>query len=126
MFTVSSRHTFALGSKAEYDFHVAALAHIRENFPTQTARHSDDSLIAIIRGAQATGEDSGLVTEGQVMCLIDSTILLGPGFMKAPEYVWAEDPRKTADIDPNEKAVRILKQACDYHRLRAQKVNNRV
>lgn len=113
MLTISSRQTSAFASKAEHDFHLAALAHIRENFPTQAAGQSADSLLSLIREAQTTGERYGLVTQRQIMCFIDSTILLGPGFFGTSEHAWAETLLKATYLDPNDIAVRLLKQACD-------------
>jgi hypothetical protein len=114
MLTISGRHASAFASKAEQDFHLAALAHIRENFPVQTAGHPDGALLTLIREAQASSESYGLVTQRQIVCFLDSTILLGPGFIGTAEHAWTEDMLKTPDLDPDEKAARLLKEACDY------------
>lgn len=89
MFQLREEHMRALERVAEENFVDRGVAHLREYFPDLTAGVAADSLRARIRRGAARARQYDLETEQQIMCFVDSGMMLGEDFDSDPNHDWA-------------------------------------
>src|SRR6185436_1290146 len=105
-------HTDAFREARVKDFESRAVRHIRRDLPDHTSRHTDDELGKLARRSIPRARAYGLLTERQVMCFIDVSILLGEGFDKDPRHSWAAQVLNSQKLAADDKAHLILATAC--------------
>ena len=89
-----------------------AVEHLRRELPECVSARTDEDLAIWVREAVFRGEAHLLRTERQIMCLLDSEVLLGPRFYEDPRHAWALALLCDAGVDPNEKGEGLLARAC--------------
>ncbi len=101
MFQLRDDHLRAMGQVAEDNFVTRAVAHLRSTYPETTKPMSDEDLSGRVRRGRQRAAVYGLSSEKQVMCFLDSGVILGETFDVNPAHAWTRpiltDPQKSAD-----------------------------
>lgn len=115
-FTIKRHHAEAFQSAAQGNFERAAVAHLREKLSAQVSGESDHVLTLRVRDATARAKDFGLVTQQQVMCFLDSEVLLGKKFYERGEHLWASQLLHSDKVISDDKAGLLLATASSFFR----------
>jgi len=108
MFQVRDDHMKAFGQTAEDNFVDRAVQHLRRRLPRETANHNDDELRARVRGGMKRAQTYGLITERQILCFVDTGVLLHEGFDTDPAYPWAGQILGAREASAEVRATSIL------------------
>ena len=89
MFQLREQHIQAMETVAEDNFVERGVLHLRTAFPDATSSMTDESLRARVRNGMSRARMYGLDTEQQIMCFVDSGMILGEAFDSNPNHDWA-------------------------------------
>jgi hypothetical protein len=111
MFQLREEHQQAFAAAAMAAFERRAVAHIRSNFPRQSAPLTDAQIRLRIRRGLAQARKYGLETERQGMCFVDTGFLLGPDFDSRPDTAWTREILNQPDTPADDRASRLVTAA---------------
>lgn len=89
MFQLRDQHVRGMEQVAEDNFVGRAVRHLRQTFPNTTAPQPDGNLSERVKRGIARAKPYGLTSEKQVMCFLDSGMILGETFDTHPDHAWA-------------------------------------
>ncbi len=89
VFQLRDEHVRGMQQVAEDNFVGRAVQHLRQTFPNTTAPQPDGDLSERVRRGIARAKPYGLTSEKQVMCFLDSGMILGETFDTNPDHAWA-------------------------------------
>ena len=85
--------------------------HVRANFPDATGGMSETDLRLVFDSVVRRCQAFGLHSERQIICMMDSTMLLGDRFEEQPKYRWARDVLTSERMSADDRAKRVLAAA---------------
>lgn len=97
---------------AEADFIRRVLLHIRRDLAEAAAGLSDEEILQRVRECAPRAARHGLVTEKQLICFVDSSILLGRGFDRDPNQKWVQTLLESNKLSAGDKSNLLLATAC--------------
>jgi hypothetical protein len=101
--------------EAEANFNRRVLMHVRRDLAEPAALLSDEDLLRRVRECAPRAEKHGLVTEKQLMCFVDASILLGPDFDQHRDNKWVQTLLISDKLSPADKANLLLATACSIY-----------
>lgn len=93
-------------------FEAEALAHVRQHFAESVSAQSNEQLLQRIRSCEQRAAGYGLDTPRQVICFLDTSLLLGEYFDTNPAYGWALKTLTSKALSPSDRAGLLLATAC--------------
>ncbi|MEO6786737.1 MAG: hypothetical protein ABI318_11435 [Chthoniobacteraceae bacterium] len=93
-------------------FSKEAIEHLRTELPKFTEELSDEDLLDSVRTCIPVAATYGLTTWAEIMAFVDATYLLDDErFDLNPDYGWAPEILNSPDLNPPEKAAKIVDRA---------------
>jgi hypothetical protein len=111
MFQLRTEHEDAFQAVAEDNFLERAAAHLRENFPDQTAALSQSEIRTRVRDGRTRARGYGFETERDVIRFIDAQFLLGDEFDRNPRHQWAKEYLDVDGAAPEDRALALIEKA---------------
>jgi hypothetical protein len=115
MLTIRSEQDATFGENATAGFVRRAVSHLRAELSDRVIDRSDDQLRAWVRDAITRADFFGLRTEKQIICFLDSEVLLGPQFYQYPHLGWAQEILSSTKLHPDDKSRLLLAAACSVY-----------
>ena len=118
-FTIRNEQKDAFAESAQRQFERTAVEHLRKEMTEQVKKFSDEQLRVWVREAIVRAQRFGLVTQRQIMCFLDSEVLLGKRFYESAQDAWADKVLRSDQLVGNDKAGLLLATACSVYRERS-------
>jgi hypothetical protein len=112
MLRISQEQADVFRQEAEADFNRRVLKHVRRDLADPAAGLSDEDILRRARECAPLAGKHGLVTEKQLMCFVDTSILLGQGFDRDPNQKWVQTLLASTKLSAGDKANLLLATAC--------------
>ena len=112
---ISQDQEDAFRQAAEADFNRRVLLHVRRDLAEPAALLSDEEILRRLRDCAPRAAKHGLVTEKQLICYLDASILLGAGFDQSGEHPWVLTLLGSTKLSPPDKANLLLATACSIY-----------
>lgn len=116
MLKIRPDQTPSFEASAIDNFVQRAVSHLRTELPDHVRALSDQQLDTWVRDVMMRGEAFGLRSEKQVICMLDSEVLLGPKFYDDPKHRWARTIVTSDKLHPDDKSRVLLATACSVSR----------
>jgi hypothetical protein len=114
MFTIRQQHKDAFATQSKKAFEQAAILHLREKLSQRVAGLSDAELGDWVRDVTIRAGQFGLITQQQIMCFLDSEVLLGKLFYERRGYEWAGPILRSGHLQADDRAGLLLATSCSF------------
>lgn len=112
MLKIRDEQAEALSAAAVDRFDRRALLHVRSELPDVVQGRSDQDLLDVIASTRRAAPRFSLTSERQIMCLVDSAVILGDQFWIRAHRSWALPVLRSKKLSANERAQLVLLLAC--------------
>jgi hypothetical protein len=89
-------------------FYRRVCTHVRKEFPEEAARLGEPGLRSVFDSSVSRSDRFGLRTERQIVCMVDSTVMLGDRFEEQPRYSWALQVLTSPHLIADDRARLVL------------------
>ncbi len=116
MFELSGDHMQRFSEMRIESFEDRAVEHLRQCLGHEVDDQSDDQLRERVHRSMKRSELYGLTNERQIMCFVDSGVLVGEYFDLDPAQTWAAHILRHPTASPDHKAAAILHIATEVRK----------
>jgi hypothetical protein len=116
MLKIRKEQSEAFQKEAADDFEARAIKHIRRDLAKPASALTDDDIRRRVRECIPRAKEYGLITEKQIICFVDVSILLGDRFDTDPKMAWSGELLRSKNVSVPDKTNLLLATACSVYK----------